>query len=429
MTDEPPSDIVAEQSVLGAMLLSATARASVIGAITGGDFYKPAHGTIFDTICTLDARGAPADPVTVVAELHAQKELQRVGGPVYLHTLVSAVPTAANVGYYVQIVRDRAVLRRLANAGTKIRQLALEGGGEVDAIVQSAAAEFEQVHAAAPATARVSTADEVLGHLVPALDLPPAPSATGPGWGWLDVDDVMNPLTPGKLVVIGARPAVGKSLVLGCMAASVAFEQHQAALLHTLEMSRGEVMQRLLARQSMVDLARIIRHELGDLDRVRVARAVAEMRGKSLVIDETRGLTPLALRASIRRQKPRPAVVFVDYLQLMRKGGRVENRLQEVSSIARELKEIAGTEEACVVTAAQLNRNAFGRLPRMADLRESGEIEQSADDVILLDRPDEKELRGEISFIVEKHRQGASGMTVRLADQSHFARFSDLARH
>jgi replicative DNA helicase len=438
LTREPPHDALAEASVLGAMMLNAAVRAEVIGTLSGADFYVPANEAIYDAVAALDARGEPVDAVTVVAELRGRGDLSRVGGPVKVADLLSAVPAPSAGPHYAALVRQAAVLRRLGQAGARIVQLAysvdgVSGNRELDAVAAAATAEIAHALAGAvSADGRASTVGDLVDALVASLDLPPADSDSGPAWGWRDLDEVMNRLTPGKLVVIGARPSVGKSLVLGCIAASVAVDQGAPALLHTLEMSRTEVMQRLLARHARIELGRIIRHEVASHERERVDHAADLMRGAPLVVDETRGLTPVALRASIRRQKPRPVVVLIDYLQLMRQGDRAESRLQEVSAIARTLKEIAGEEGVCIVTGAQLNRQAAAdRAPIMADLRESGEIEQSADDVVLLDRDkDGKRVPlGEVALIVEKNRQGAAGLTVHLANQSHYGRFSDLARH
>lgn len=420
-----PQDNLAERSVLGAALLSAQAREDILrDGLDAADFYEYRHHTIWEEITRLHGAGRPVDAVTVSAALQASGDLNRIGGAAYLALLVSEVPSAASGRYYARLVRESAVLRRLVAAGMKIVQLGrATDGGEPDAVVAAAAAEIEAVAKSTQTKQdKASTATEILLDLVESLDQPLADVEHGPRWGWLDVDAVMNPLTPGKLVVIGARPGVGKSLAVGCMAASCAFDQGTPALIHTLEMTRVEVMQRLLARTAMVELGSIIRHELTDRDLSRVMRAQGDILDSPLVVDESRGVTPLGLRASIRRHKP--AVVFVDYLQLMR-GARPENRREEVSALARDLKELAGDEGVCVVAASQLNRNAADRPPVLSDLRESGEIEQSADEVVLLH--DDPANPGERALIVAKNRQGASGAHIQLVNQAHFGRLSDMA--
>lgn len=434
LTAAPPHDDLAEESVLGAVMLSPAVRAEVIGLLAPSDFYRPAFEAIYDAVTGLDERGEPVDPVTVVAELRARGELSRVGGPAEVARLVGVVPSPSTGSHYARIVADHALLRRLGQAAHRVALLAYAPDArlEIDKLVAVAQTEIAAATIGSTAgKAHASHVTEMLDELVGSLHLPPTDLLAGPRWGWADVDAAMNRLTPGKLVVIGARPSVGKSLVLGCLAASVAVDQGFPVLMHTLEMTRGEVMQRLLASQARVELSRIISHDIAARDQARIETAADLMRGAPLVVDETRGLTPAGLRASIRRQTPRPVLVLIDYLQLMRQGGRTENRLQEVSAIARVLKEIAGEEGVAVVTGAQLNRNAVDKAPTMAELRESGEIEQSADDVVLLDRDkDGKRVPiGEVALIVEKNRQGAAGMTVYLANQAHYGRFSDLARY
>jgi replicative DNA helicase len=433
----PPQDVAAEQSVLGGMLLSKDAIADVVEVLRGVDFYRPAHELVYEAVLDLYGRGEPADAVTVAAELTKRGELGRVGGPAYLHTLISSVPTAANAGYYARIVRERAVLRRLVAAGTKIVQLGYAtDGGDVEDIVNAAQAE---VYAVAE---RRSSEDYLpLGEIIEGtIDEIEASSHRGDGMigvptGFADLDRLTNGLHPGQMIVIAARPAVGKSTVGLDIARSAAIHNAQTTVIFSLEMSRNEITMRLLSAEARIPLQNMRKGTMREEDWTRLARTMGDISDAPLFIDDSPNMSLMEIRAKCRRLKQRHdlKLVIVDYLQLMTSGKRVESRQQEVSEFSRALKLLAKELEVPVIAISQLNRASEQRTdkkPMVSDLRESGSIEQDADMVILLHREDmyEKESprAGEADFIVAKHRNGPTD-TIVVAFQGHYSRFVDMA--
>jgi len=437
---QPPQDVAAEQSVLGGMLLSKDAIADVVEILRSDDFYRPAHQIIFDIVLDLYGRGEPADPVTVSAALTTAGTLTRAGGAPYLHTLVSSVPTAANAGYYARIVAERAILRRLVAAGTRIVQLgysaASGGGGEVDEVVDRAQAAVYEV------TERRTAEDYVrLEELLqPTLDEIDAISGhtgglTGVPTGFKDLDDLTNGLHPGQLVIVAARPAVGKSTLGLDFARSASIRHGLTSVIFSLEMSRSEITMRLLSAEARVALHHMRSGSMTDDDWSRLARRMGEVADAPLFIDDSPNLTMMEIRAKARRLRQRHdlRLVIVDYLQLMTSPRRVENRQQEVSEISRSMKLLAKELEVPVVAISQLNRGPEQRTdkkPLLSDLRESGSLEQDADAVILLYREDaferESPRAGEADLIVAKHRNGPTA-TVTVAFQGHYSRFVDMS--
>jgi replicative DNA helicase len=434
----PPQDIPAEQSVLGGMLLSKDAIADVAEVIRGADFYRPAHEMVYEAIVDLYARGEPADAVTVAAELSKRGELGRVGGAPYLHTLISSVPTAANAAYYARIVRERSVLRRLVDAGTRIAQLGYAtDGGDVDELVNAAQAEVYAV------TERRASEDylplrDVINATMEEID---AASSRGEGLvgvptGFADLDRLTNGLHPGQMVIVAARPAIGKSTLGLDICRAAAIKHQHTAVIFSLEMSRTEITMRLLSAESGVLLQNMRKGMMRDEDWTRLASTMGKVSAAPLFIDDSPNMSLMEIRAKCRRLKQRHdlRLVVVDYLQLMSSGKRVESRQQEVSEFSRALKLLAKELEVPVIAISQLNRGPEQRTdkkPQMSDLRESGSLEQDADMVILLHREDayEKESprAGEADLIVAKHRNGPTD-TVTVAFQGHYARFVDMAQ-
>lgn len=432
----PPHDIMAEQCVLGGMLLSKEAIIQVVEILSSSDFYRPAHQTIYDTIVDLFARGEPVDAISVHAELTKRGEIARVGGAPYLHTLTDTVPTAANAGYYARIVADRAVLRRLVEAGTRIAQLGYSGDGDVDDLVDQAQAEIFKV-----AERRTSEDYLPLSDIMPgALDELEAIAShddtlTGVPTGFTDFDALSNGLHPGQMIIIAARPAVGKSTLALDFARSAAIKHQLTTVFFSLEMGRNEIVMRLLSAEARVPLHTMRSGMMTDEDWARLARRMGEVAGAPLFIDDSPNLTMMEIRAKCRRLKQQHdlKLVIVDYLQLLSSHGRVESRQQEVSEMSRSLKLLAKELEVPVVALSQLNRGPEQRTdkkPQISDLRESGSIEQDADMVILLYREDvhEKESprAGEADLIVAKHRNGPTA-TVTVTFQGHYSRFVDMA--
>ncbi len=434
----PPQDLAAEQCVLGGMLLSKDAIADVVEVLRPGDFYKPAHQTIYDTVLDLYGRGEPADPVTVSAELTKRAELVRIGGAPYLHTLISSVPTAANAAYYAKIVRERAVLRRLVEAGTKIVQLGYAAeGGEADDLVDRAQAELYAVTERRTSEDYLPLSEIMQGTLEEIEAISSRGGAmVGVPTGFADLDQLTNGFHPGQMIVLAARPAVGKSTLGLDICRSASIKHGLTSAIFSLEMGRNEITMRLLSAEARVALHHMRSGTLSEDDWTRLARTMSSVAEAPLFIDDSPNMSMMEIRAKCRRLKQRHdlRLVVVDYLQLMTSGKRVESRQQEVAEFSRSLKLLAKELEVPVVAISQLNRGAEQRTdkrPQMSDLRESGAIEQDADMVILLHREDQYEREspraGEADFIVAKHRNGPTA-TVTVAFQGHYSRFVDMAQ-
>ncbi|MFI6344869.1 replicative DNA helicase [Streptomyces sp. NPDC050560] len=435
----PPQDLEAEQSVLGGMLLSKDAIADVVEVLRGQDFYRPAHETVYTAILDLYAKGEPADPITVAAELTRRGEITKVGGASYVHSLVQMVPTAANAEYYAEIVHERAVLRRLVEAGTRITQMGYAADGDVDEIVNSAQAEIYAVTEQRTSEDYLPLGDIMEG----ALDEIEAIGSrsgemTGVPTGFTDFDSLTNGLHPGQMIVIAARPAMGKSTLALDFARSASIKNALPSVIFSLEMGRNEIAMRLLSAEARVALHHMRSGTMTDEDWTRLARRMPDVTAAPLYIDDSPNLSMMEIRAKCRRLKQRHdlKLVVIDYLQLMQSGGsrRAESRQQEVSDMSRNLKLLAKELEIPVIALSQLNRGPEQRTdkkPMVSDLRESGSIEQDADMVILLHREDayEKESprAGEADLIVAKHRNGPT-TTITVAFQGHYSRFVDMAQ-
>ncbi|MEJ0014258.1 MAG: replicative DNA helicase [Actinomycetota bacterium] len=430
----PPQDLVAEQSVLGGMLLSKDAIADVVEIIKERDFYRPAHELIYDAILDLYGRGDPADPVTVSAELTKRGDIARVGGAPYLHTLISSVPTAANAGYYARIVRDRAILRRLVEAGTKIVQLGYSESGDVDDAVDAAQAEVYSV-----TESRLNEDYIQLSELMtPTLDeieaIQKGIGVEGVRSGFKDLDALTNGFHPGNMIVLAARPAVGKSTLGLDIARNASIHNGITSVIFSLEMSRSEIAMRMISAEANVALNNIRSGSMSDEEWGRVAKRTSQFSQAPLFIDDSPNLSLMEIRSKARRLKQRNnlKLIIIDYLQLMTSGKRVENRQQEVSEFSRNLKLLAKELDVPIIAISQLNRSPEQRAdkkPLLSDLRESGSIEQDADMVILLHRDDlydSQNRSGEADLIVAKHRNGPT-RTITVAAQLHYARFKDIA--
>jgi len=399
------------------MLLSKDAIADCVEGLKGSDFYRPAHELIYDAILDLYSRGEPADAITVSDELTKRGDLVRVGGQAYLHQLISSVPTAANAGYYAQIVAERAVLRRLVDAGTKIVQMGYgQGGGDVLDIVNAAQAEIYAV-----ADKRGGDDYAILGDVLEAtVDEIEAASGksgemTGVPTGFTEFDNLTNGLHPGQMIVVAARPAVGKSTWGLDIARSAAIKHKMATVLFSLEMSRTEITMRLLSAEASIQLQNMRKGTMRDEDWTRLARTMAEVSDAPLFIDDSPNMSLMEIRAKCRRLKQQHnlRLVIIDYLQLMSSGKRVESRQQEVSEFSRALKLLAKELEVPVIAISQLNRGSEQRTdkrPQMSDLRESGCL--TADARIL--RAD----TGAETSMGELYAEGATDVPVWALDDS-----------
>jgi replicative DNA helicase len=432
----PPQDIVAEQSVLGAMLLSKDAIADVIESLREVDFYKPAHATVYGAILDIYGRGEPADAITVANYLSKSGALGNVGGAGYLHTLVAGVPTAANGAYYARIVTERATLRRLVDAGTRIAQMGYAGDAEVDQLVDRAQAEVYEV------TGRRSSDDyaplsEIMPHTLSEIEAIEGRGGqlVGVPTGFQKLDEITHGLHAGQLIIVAARPAIGKSTLALDLARSASIKHNLTSAIFSLEMSRNEIVMRLLSAEAQVHLSSMRAGTLSETDWGRLANKMGQVNDAPLFIDDSPNMTMMEIRAKARRLKQRfdLKLLVIDYLQLMSSGKKVESRQVEVSEFSRSLKLLAKELEIPVIAISQLNRGPEQRQdkrPMLSDLRESGSLEQDADMVVLLHREDvyerESPRAGEADFILAKHRNGPTG-TVTVAFQGHFSRFVDMA--
>ena len=431
----PPQDLHAEQSVLGSMLINKDAIADCLEAVKAHDFYRPAHELIFDAVLDLFGRGEPADAITVADELGKRGDLTRIGGQAYLHQLIQAVPTAANAGYYAEIVHERAVLRRLVEAGTRIVQMGYaQGEGDIDEIVNRAQAEVYSV-----AEKRGGEDYNVLGDLLNETmeEIEAASGRTddliGVPTGFLELDELTNGLHPGQMIVVAARPAVGKSTLGIDIARAAAIKHNMAAAVFSLEMSRTEITMRILSAEATIQLQDLRKGLKNQEQWTKLARIMGKISNAPLFIDDSPNMSLMEIRAKCRRLKQQHnlRIVVIDYLQLMSSGKKVESRQQEVAEFSRALKLLAKELEVPVIAISQLNRGPEQRTdkrPQMSDLRESGSIEQDADVVILLHRDrSDPERDGEADVIVAKHRNGPTKDIV-LAFQGHYSRFNNMAR-
>ena len=432
----PPHDLLAEQSALGGMLLSKDAVADVIETLRGTDFYVPKHELIFEAILTLYSHGEPTDVVAVTDELIKSGDLQRAGGADYLHSLTSIVPTAANAGYYASIVSERALLRRLVEAGTRIVQMGYNGQGEALDLVNNAQAEIYSVTGAeqsedyVPLQVAVDAAVEEI-EAARGRD----GQMTGIPTGFAGLDQLTNGLHGGQMIVVAARPAMGKSTLALDFARAAAIKHNHPTVFFSLEMGRSEIAMRLMSAEGAVPLQSMRKGNLDSRDWTTIAATRGRINDAPLYIDDSPIMTLVEIRAKCRRLKQRVGLkmVVIDYLQLMTSGKRVESRQQEVSEFSRALKLLAKEIQVPVIALSQLNRGPEQRAdkkPAISDLRESGSIEQDADMVILLHREAAYEKdsprAGEADLIVAKHRNGPTD-TITVAFQGHFSRFTDMA--
>ncbi|NLE97067.1 MAG: replicative DNA helicase [Propionibacterium sp.] len=433
----PPQDLEAEQSVLGAMMMSKDAIADVVEVVRGSDFYRPSHEIIYDAIINLFGRGEPADPITVAGELGKLGELQKVGGPVYLHDLLATVSVAANAIYYAELVREKAVLRRLVNASIRIAQLGYLGQGDVDKIVDEAQQTLYEV-----TDKRASEDYRSLGELMePTFDELEAIQSSGDALagvptGFAELDRLTNGLHPGQMVIVAARPGVGKSTFALDICRAAAIHHNLATAFFSLEMSRTEIVMKVLAAEASVHLGRLRGSgRMDEADWQRVTDKGVMLTDKPFFIDDSPNLTMMEIRAKARRLKQRNdlQMVVIDYLQLMSSGKKVESRQLEVSEFSRQVKLLAKELEIPVIALSQLSRNTEQRkegVPQLSDLRESGSLEQDADIVLMLHRPEmytqnpTDEERGQAFFHVLKHRNGETGRIDALF-QGHFSRFTN----
>jgi replicative DNA helicase len=431
----PPQDLAAEQAVLGAMLLSPDAIAEITEIMRPGEYYRPGHETIHRAILDVWRRGDRADPITVSAELLAAGAIGKVGGASTVHGLIEAIPTVANAGHYAGIVHERFLQRRMIEAGVRLAQRGYQAD-EPEQALEAAVSELQQLADQMRGTGhdREKTLDTMIEDYLADLDAGVMPTLPLP---WADLDAVLR-AEAGDFIVVAGRPGMGKSVVMLDIARNVAIKHRMRARVASMEMSHRQLTMRLLAAEARVGLHKLRSQELTELDRKAIERAVARIAGSPLVVDDSPAVPISKLRGRLRQLAARgetPAVLCVDYLQIMKaEAANGSNRTGEVDSLARGLKELAQEFRMVVVAGAQLNRQVEQRtekIPTLADLRESGQIEAEANSVVLLYRPDayEKESprAGELDLIVAKNRMGST-TTITVAFAGHYSSAQDMAR-
>ncbi|MEU8927017.1 replicative DNA helicase [Kitasatospora sp. NPDC048545] len=445
-----PEDLAAEQSVLGGMLLAASAIIDVSNTLSPDDYYRPAHQTIHRAILDLHKGKEPADPITVAGELKKRGELERVGGASYLHTLVNSVPTAANAEYYAEQVREQAVFRRLVEAGTRIVGMGYAGEGEVDEVSAAAAAEIAAVVETRGREDDFVLPRDTVGGTLDAIEAAGTREGiTGVPTGFADLDALTQGWQSGQVIIVAGRPGHGKSTIGMDFARACTMPRNSAdqpidgagrpAAFITLEMSVDELNMRALSAEGKVALHHLRAGTLTDESWQKLAVAAPRYSDAPLYINESAQSLP-EIQAKCRRLKhrvPELSLIIIDYVQLITGGSKRrgdDGRQQEVSDISRSIKLLAKELGIPIIILAQLNRGPEMRTdktPAVSDLRESGSLEQDADIVILLHRPDayEKEhpRAGEVDVIVGKHRNGPTA-TITLAAQLHYSRFVDMTR-
>jgi replicative DNA helicase len=433
----PPHDIAAEQHVLGGMMLSKDAIADVIEIIGPADHYRPAHQAIHEAILELYGRGEPADAVTVANELATRREIGKTGGATYLHTCIAAVDHALSAGWHARIVREKSLLRKLTEAGDRIADMGYSGTDDADDLVDRAEAEVYAITDRRTGSDYLPVADIWPEALEGIEETGRHPNdLAGIPTGFADLDALTHGLRAGQFVVVAGRPAAGKSTVGLDFARATSVKAGLTSVIFSLEMHRNEVIERMISAEARVPLHSIRTGQMTSHDWEKLAGCQDRILNAPLFIDDSPDTTIMQIRSKCRRLKQRHdlRLVVIDYLQLMTSPKRVENRQQEVSDISRGLKLLAKELDVPVVAIAQLNRGPEQRTnkqPLLADLRESGSLEQDSDVVILIFRDDmyerESPRAGEADLIVAKHRNGPTGI-ITVAAQLHYSRFCDMAR-
>jgi replicative DNA helicase len=436
----PPQNLDAEESVLGAMMLSpgAIAAVSEVLAPDGREFYRESHGKIYRGALALYAKGEPVDAITLVDELDERGELEDVGGKVRVHELAALVPASANAGHYAQIVKETATLRGLIRVGGEIARLGWERPGETPELVDRA----EQILfdlAQEKATSEFSHIETLLKESFERITqlYESGADVTGVPSGFRDLDRITSGFQEGNLIVMAARPSMGKSALGLGVAANLAVRKEVPVALFTLEMSKAEVTQRLMCSEAKVESQRLRTGKLSADDWPRLTASCDKLAKAPIYVDDTGSITMMEIRSKARRLKakhPDLGLIIVDYLQLMTSGTTAENRVQEVSQISRSLKVLARDLDVPIIALSQLSRaveQRHDKRPILSDLRESGSIEQDADIVMFIYRDEyyngeESDQQGLAEVIVAKHRNGPTD-TVKLSFLKRYAKFSDLA--
>jgi replicative DNA helicase len=434
----PPQSLEAEESVLGGVLLDNAALDRVVELLHPDDFYRGAHRKLFNAMLELSERSEPVDLITLSEALRSRGDLADVGGTAFLGELAERVPTAANIVHYAKIVRDRAVLRGLITAATEIATRGYEASGDVAELLDRAEQLIFEI-----SERRVRNAftklSQVLVESIKTIErlYEQKQSVTGVPTGFVDLDRMLSGLQPSDLIIVAGRPSMGKTAIVLNVAEHAALRADVGVAVFSLEMAKEQLAMRMLCSEARVDLARVRTGHLTDREFRELAEAAARLSYASIYVDDTPAVSVLELRAKARRLWRDPdaklGLIIVDYLQLMRSHEGKDSREQEISEISRSLKALAKELRVPVIALSQLNRQVENRSPpkpRLADLRESGAIEQDADVIVFIYREEqydpETPKKGVAEIIVAKQRNGPVG-SVELTFLDSCTRFEDKA--
>jgi len=434
----PPQNLEAEESVLGAMLLSPTAVGTVSEILSASDFYRESHAKIYRAALGLWSKGEPVDAITITDELDERGELEAVGGQSRIAELAALVPSTSNVEHYARIVKEMSTLRGLVRAGQEIARLGQERPGEVTDLVDRAEQivfELGQQRITSDFAHIEVLLKESFERITQLYEA--GAEITGIPSGYRELDLLTSGFQPGNLVILAARPSMGKSALGLCVAANLGVRHSVPVALFTLEMSKSEVTQRMMCSEAKVESQRLRSGRLAPDDWPRLTAACDRLMKAPIFVDDTGSTTIMELRSKARRLKsrePNLGLIIVDYLQLMTSGSSAENRVQEVSQISRALKVLARELEVPILAMSQLSRaveQRHDKRPLLSDLRESGSLEQDSDLVFFVYRDEyylgeESDQQGIAEVILAKHRNGPTG-TVKLSFLRRYAKFADLA--
>jgi replicative DNA helicase len=445
----PPQSIEAEQAALGAMLLEHEAIARAVELLRPEDFYREAHRTVYRGILDLFNRNEPVDLITLGEWLKSHEQLDAIGGTLYLTTMMSQVPTAAGIGNYASIIRNKSLQRQLIKAADEIMAASYQGDREVEELVDESEQKIFAIAERNLTSGFVSLQDLVKQQFYHIEDTKISGLAgSGLNTGFSELDAITAGLQPSDMIVLAARPSMGKTALALNIARNVALSQQEAntVALFSLEMSKEQLALRLLCSEARVTQDNVRHAMISDDEMGRLAQAVEMLWECPIFIDDTPSISVLEIRGKARRLKAEHGLglIVIDYLQLMHSATRAENRVQEIAIIARGLKALAREMKVPVIALSQLSRMVEQRSPRrpqLSDLRESGAIEQDADLVLFLYRPayyGEEELlrinydperdKNVTEVLVAKQRNGPTG-TIKLVWMPEFGQFGDLAQH
>jgi replicative DNA helicase len=431
----PPQNLEAEQSVLGGILIENQAINKVMEILTPDDFYRDGHRKIYAALIDLSERDEPADLITITNELRKKDQLDAIGGASYLASLIDSVPTAANIEYYARIVREKAVLRKLIETSTEIITQSYQDRGDVENFLDEAEKAIFEISERRVRPAFYSIREVVKDSLDTISRLYEKKELiTGIPSGFKELDKMTAGFQPSDLVIVAGRPSMGKTAFCLNVAQYAAIERKTTIAIFSLEMSKEQLVLRMLCSQSQVEGTRLRTGFLHESDWTKLTLAAGTLYEAPIFIDDTAALSVLELRAKARRLKAdhRLGLLVIDYLQLMKGRARVESRQQEISEISRSLKALAKELNIPIIAVSQLSRKTeerTGNRPQLSDLRESGAIEQDADVILFLFREEiynrQEENQGKAELIIGKQRNGPIGK-VDLAFIDRFTTFKDL---